>query len=67
MSSNIVVNHQHCYICNRAMTFGDEKWCSDECKAKLDEQNKRRKRMMYFLYAAMGLTLILLFYGSVPR
>ena len=64
MSPEVVVNHQHCYICGRAMALGDEKWCSPECKAKLDAQNKRRKTMMYFLYGAMALTLLLLFFGG---
>lgn len=67
MSPEVVVNHQHCLVCGRAMVLGDEKWCSAECKSKLDEQNKKRRQMMYFLYGAMALTLLLLFFGSVPR
>lgn len=68
MSGNIVVNHMHCYVCGRAMAFDrDAKVCSDECKATMDAQNKKRKQLMYFLYGAMALTLLLLFFGSVPR
>lgn len=68
MSPEIVVNHQHCYVCNRAMPFDkDEKWCSAECKTAFDQQTKKRKQLMWFLYGAMALTLLLLFYGSVPR
>ena len=61
----IVVNHQHCYICGRAMTFDpDTKACSDECKAKMEVQNKKRKQLQYFLYAAMVVTLLLLFFRN---
>lgn len=68
MSGAIVVNHQHCYICGKAMTFDpDTKVCSPECGAAMQAQNKKRKQLMYFLYGAMGLTLLLLFWGSVPR
>lgn len=64
--TSIVVQHQHCFVCNKAMAFDEEqKHCSPECKQKLDEQNKKRKHMMWFLYAAMGLTLLLLFWGSL--
>jgi predicted nucleic acid-binding Zn ribbon protein len=65
MSPDVVVNHQHCYICNRAMAFDpDEKACRDECKAALVVQNKKRRQLMYFLYGAMALTLLLLFFGG---
>lgn len=64
----LVVQHQHCLVCNKAMPFDEAtKWCSAACKGKLDEQNKRRRHLMWFLYGAMGLTLLLLFVGSVPR
>jgi len=65
MSPDVVVNHQHCYICNRAMGFDrDAKACSKECQAQLEVQNKKRKQLMYFLYGAMALTLVLLFVGG---
>lgn len=66
MSPDIVVNHAHCWICGRAMAHTGEKGaqiCSDACKAEMEKQNKKRKTMMYFLYGAMALTLILLLAG----
>jgi len=68
MSGAVVVQHQHCMICGKAMEFDDDtKWCSPACKGKFDAQNKKRRNMMLFLYAAMGLTLLLLFWGSAQR
>jgi predicted nucleic acid-binding Zn ribbon protein len=64
--TQLVVNHGHCWVCGRAVAFEDAKGpltCSDGCKGKLGEQNKKRKMMMYFLYAAMGVTLLLLLLG----
>lgn len=66
MSPEVVVQHQHCFICNKAMPFDeDTKWCSEACKKKFQEQGKKRRQMMYFLYGAMALTLLLLFWGSL--
>jgi predicted nucleic acid-binding Zn ribbon protein len=64
MSPDVVVNHQHCIVCGRAMAFdADERACSDACKAKLEAQNKKRRQMMWLLYGLVGLTLILLLLG----
>lgn len=65
MTGGIVVNHMHCYICQKAMAFdGETKWCSEPCKAAFDAQNKKRRHLQYFLYGAMALTLLLLFLGG---
>ncbi|MCA1813220.1 MAG: DUF2116 family Zn-ribbon domain-containing protein [Halobacteriales archaeon] len=66
MSGYTVVNHAHCWICGKAVTFEEKsgpQTCSDACREKLAQQNKKRKTMMYFLYGAMGITLLLLLLG----
>jgi predicted nucleic acid-binding Zn ribbon protein len=67
MSGYTVVNHAHCWVCGKAMAFDEDKegpqTCSEACAEKLKLQNKKRQRMMWFLYGAMGLTLLLLLLG----
>ena len=68
MSSNLVVNHQHCYICGRATTFDpDKKYCSPECKAKLDEQHKKRRQLMLMMIGFAAVAMFLSIWGSIPR
>ncbi len=57
--TTVIPNHAHCRICGRAVPFGDET-CSNACKGKIDDLQKRKRNMMYFLYAMIGFSLILL-------
>jgi predicted nucleic acid-binding Zn ribbon protein len=63
-----IVNHAHCQVCGRAIEFG-EKTCSTECAGKIEALAKKRRNMMLFVYAMMGLSvvLILLNYAGIVR
>ena len=54
-----IPNHAHCWICGKAIQAG-EKTCSAECQAKVDLQQRKRKQLMWLMYGAMGLFIIML-------
>lgn len=53
-----VVNHGHCFICGRVVSFGD-KTCSEKCQAEYEGGQKKRKQYMLMLYGAMGFAVLL--------
>ena len=58
--------HSHCLVCGNAIPDG-EKTCSEECKAKLDLDQKKYKRNQKLSYIFIGLTgavIIILFAAS---
>lgn len=75
--ADLIPNHMHCSICNRAVPYVDPKrasvtdrTCTPEHAADLEELNKKRKRSMYTMYALMGLAvlvLVLSYSGIFPR
>ncbi|HEX2022197.1 MAG TPA: DUF2116 family Zn-ribbon domain-containing protein [Candidatus Thermoplasmatota archaeon] len=58
-----IPNHSHCAICTRAVPFGD-KTCSAACQKQFDDLQKRRKRTVFFLYALMAASVVILLLGS---
>lgn len=55
--------HNHCIICGNAITEG-EKYCSDLCKKKYEEELKkasRQQKISYIFIAAMGALLVAMF------
>ncbi|MBI4393673.1 MAG: DUF2116 family Zn-ribbon domain-containing protein [Euryarchaeota archaeon] len=56
--TDTIVNHGHCLMCGRVVTFGD-KTCSDKCKGDQEDMQKKRKQYMLMLYGAMGFALLL--------
>ncbi len=63
MAVTKVPNHAHCVICRRAVPYGDQV-CGQECQDQLDDDNTRRKRMMYFTYGLLGVGFLLLIGGQ---
>lgn len=56
-----IAQHMHCWICGKAMDWSaTEKVCSPECQKTLDARNQKRRRYMWFLYAAMAASVTLL-------
>lgn len=62
-----IPNHQHCAICNRAIAYveprkatDEDKTCSKECLAGLQEIAKKRKRSLYTMYGLMALAFVVL-------
>ncbi|MBC7120573.1 MAG: DUF2116 family Zn-ribbon domain-containing protein [Candidatus Methanosuratus sp.] len=55
--------HSHCVICGNAIPEG-EKYCSEICKTKYEENLKnarRQQKISYFFIAAMGVLLVVMF------
>ena len=53
-----VAQHSHCQICGKAIPL-TETLCSDECKQKYAGMVKKRKMLMYIMYALIGVILIM--------
>jgi predicted nucleic acid-binding Zn ribbon protein len=55
---NDISPHSHCQICGKAIPVS-ETLCSDECKQKYNSMMKRRKLMVYAMYALIAVIVIL--------
>jgi len=53
-----VGQHTHCQICGKAIPMS-ETLCSDECKQKYQGMIKKRKILMYIMYALIFVILIM--------
>ncbi len=58
-----VGQHSHCQICGKAIPIS-ETLCSDECKQKYRGMIKKRKILMYIMYALIFVILIMFVLGS---
>ena len=58
-----VAQHSHCQICGKAIPIS-ETLCSDECKQKYAGMVKKRKMLMYIMYALIGVILIMFILSS---
>ncbi len=58
-----VAQHSHCQICGKAIPIS-ETLCSDECKQKYAGMIKKRKLLMYIMYALIGVILIMFILSS---
>ncbi|MHB8585775.1 MAG: DUF2116 family Zn-ribbon domain-containing protein [Thermoplasmatota archaeon] len=63
-NSEVIVNHAHCWICGRAIPYGD-KTCSLECETKYKDNQRKRKSMMWLMYGAMALAVVVLVYNVI--
>ncbi|MBS3749472.1 MAG: DUF2116 family Zn-ribbon domain-containing protein [Candidatus Thermoplasmatota archaeon] len=50
--------HSHCQICGKAIPVS-ETFCSEECKEKYNNMMKKRKLMVYAMYALIAVIVIL--------
>ena len=55
--SDIIKQHNHCQICGKAIPVS-ETYCSEECKKKYAIMMKRRKLIVYAMYALIGIILV---------
>jgi predicted nucleic acid-binding Zn ribbon protein len=53
-----VTQHTHCQICGKAIPI-KEMLCSEECKQKYQNMVKKRKMIVYIMYALIVFILIL--------
>lgn len=50
--------HAHCQICGKAIPVS-ETFCSEECKEKYNSMMKKRKLMVYAMYALIAVIVII--------
>jgi predicted nucleic acid-binding Zn ribbon protein len=50
--------HAHCQICGKAIPVS-ETFCSEECKEKYNSMMKKRKLMVYAMYALIAVIVIM--------
>lgn len=62
--SEKVPQHSHCHICGKAIPL-TETLCSEECKEKYQRIIKRRRLMVYFMYAMLAaLVIVFIVYNN---
>ncbi len=54
-----VPNHAHCRVCGKAIPASDD-FCSTECRQSSEEDRKKRRRMLYLLYGAFGVSMLVI-------
>jgi predicted nucleic acid-binding Zn ribbon protein len=58
-----VAPHSHCQICGKAIPVS-ETFCSEECKQKFTAMMKKRKLMVYAMYALIAVILVIILFSS---
>ena len=61
-----VAQHTHCHICGKTIPF-TETLCSEECKEKYRTMVKKRKMLVYVMYALVFFILALFLVQSIIR
>ena len=59
-----VAQHTHCQICGKAIPM-TETLCSDDCKQKYQGMIKKRKILMYVMYALIFVILIMFIISGI--
>lgn len=59
-----VAQHTHCKICGKAIPL-TETFCSEECKEKYQTMVKKRKMLVYVMYALVFFILALFLMTSI--
>jgi len=52
-----IPQHNHCHICMKAIPV-TENYCSEECKQKFLNMQKKRKLMIYFMYGLLAAVIV---------
>jgi len=58
-----IAQHTHCQICGKAIPIS-ETFCSDECKHKYEKMLRKRKMLVYIMYALIFFVLLVFIVGS---
>jgi predicted nucleic acid-binding Zn ribbon protein len=64
MSPAKVPNHAHCAQCGKAIP-PDDRTCGPDCADEVEEQDKKRKRMMYITYGLLAAGFLLVVVGPM--
>ncbi|UCH72464.1 MAG: DUF2116 family Zn-ribbon domain-containing protein [Thermoplasmatales archaeon] len=59
-----VAQHAHCHICGKVVPI-TETLCSEECKQKYQAIAKKRKMLVYLMYALMIFILAMFALSSI--
>ena len=57
--ADTISQHSHCQICGKAIPVS-ETFCSEECKVKFNAMMKRRKLLVYAMYALVGMIIVII-------
>ena len=55
-------DHRHCKVCGKVIGPESE-YCSKTCRRKREEIQANRRNLMYLMYAAIGVLVLLLLLG----
>jgi len=58
-----IPQHTHCPICGKAIPIS-ESFCSDECKQKYQQMLKKRKMLVYVMYATIIFIIVVFILSS---
>jgi predicted nucleic acid-binding Zn ribbon protein len=58
-----IKQHHHCQICGKAIPL-EEQFCSEDCRQKYGQMVKRRKILIYAMYALIGIILVIILFGN---
>jgi len=59
-----VAQHTHCQICGKAIPIS-ETLCSEECKQRYQTMVKKRKMLVYVMYALIAFILVLFLFNNI--
>ena len=59
-----VTQHTHCQICGKAIPIS-ETLCSEECKQKYQTMVKKRKMLVYIMYALIVFIFLMLLLNNI--
>lgn len=54
-----ILQHKHCPICGRAI-LTEEEYCGDKCKNDFESMIRKRKILMYLMYGAIFLFVMIM-------
>jgi predicted nucleic acid-binding Zn ribbon protein len=60
--SEIVPQHSHCQICGKTIPIS-ETLCSEECKNKFHSMLKKRKLLVWAMYAIVGMIIVIFLFN----
>ena len=58
-----VAQHKHCQVCGNTIPVS-ETICSEDCKQKYQAFMKKRKMMLYIMYAIIAAVIVLVLFSS---
>lgn len=59
-----VAQHTHCQICGKTIPIS-ETLCSDECKQKYQSMVKKRKMLVYIMYALIFVIIGMVLFSNL--